>query len=212
MMRALHLSILFLLVQNAFGDPGTSHIIKAKISFQGEEHVGYFQVWGYLYLTSDSIKYDVQKFTHQAKGWVYGDTINFYSEIISMKDRDLIIFPADKFMRISKKNIKAIYPQELIRHNQWNYCYTRVQAIDREWIFNCVQTEREMIIQGDDLCTYSVLYFKKPDSVSTDLVRVLESEIRKGFTSGKDNSANTTPLIDQLKKLKVLILTHCSPS
>jgi hypothetical protein len=62
------------------------------------------------------------------------------------------------------------------------------------------------------LCTYSVLYFKEPDDVSTDLVRALESEIKKGFASGKDNAADVAPLIERLRKLKVLVLTHCSPT
>src|SRR5688572_27991469 len=67
MIKVLWLSVLLLTAQNAFGDSGTSHIIRAKIIFQGKEHVGYFKVWGYLYLTSDSLKYDVPKFTRQAK-------------------------------------------------------------------------------------------------------------------------------------------------
>jgi hypothetical protein len=212
MIKALWISVLFLATQNAFADPGTSHIIKARIILQGKEHVGYFKVWGYLYLTNDSLKYDVPKFTRQAKSWVYGDTIKFYSEIISLKDHDLMIFPVDKFMSININHIKQIYPLELIGHNPWNSSYTAVRSEDKQWIFDRVKTEGEMIIESDELCTYSVLYFKEPDTVSTDLVRSLESEIKKGFASGKDNSADTAPLVEQLRKLKVMILTHCSPS
>lgn len=211
-MKALCLSILLLLSQNAFGDPGTSHIIKAKISIQGKEHVGYFKVWGYLYLTIDSLKYDVPKFTLQAKSWVYDDTIKFYSEIIFIKDRDLMIFPVDKFIRINKNHINTIYPLELIEDNRWISSQTKVRSIDKEWIFNRVRAEEKMVIEADELCTYSVLYFDKPDSKAIKLVRALESEIKKGFASGRDNSADRAPLIEKLRELKVMIVNHCSPS
>jgi hypothetical protein len=100
MTKIFWLSVLFIVAQNAFADPGTSHIIKAKIIFKGNERVGYFKVWGYLYLTNDSLTYDVPKFTRQAKNWVYGDTITFYSEIFFIKDRDLTILRVDKSIRV----------------------------------------------------------------------------------------------------------------
>jgi hypothetical protein len=211
--KAPCLLIFFFVVQGALADTGAAYVIKAKINFQGKEHVGYFKVWGYLYLTNDSLKYDIPKFTRQAKSWVYDDTISFYSEIILMKDRDLIIFPADKFIRVSKKLIKTIYPLELIVHDSMNSCYTKIKSKDKEWIFNPVQMEDKMImLHGDDLCRYSVLYFKKLDKVSADLVRILKLEMEKGFASGKDNSSDIAPLIEQLRELKVIMLTHCSPS
>lgn len=211
-MKALCLSFLLLTAQHAFGDPGTSHIIKAKINFQGKEHVGYFKVWGYLYLTNDSLTYDVSKFTRQVKSWVYGDTIEFYSEIILLKDWDLTLFPVDKCMRVNKNQVKEIHPLELIEYNRWNSSYTPVQSTDKEWILNRVQAEGEMIVEADELCTYSVLYFKEPDSISKELVKALESDIRKGFASGRDNYTTFTQLIEQLRKLKVMIFIHCSPS
>jgi hypothetical protein len=212
MKKTLWISVLFLVVQSAFADPGTSHIIKAKIILKGKESVGYFMVWGYLYLTNDSLAYDVPKFTRQAKSWVYEDTITLYSEMFSIKDRDLTVLPVDKSVRICKNDIDKIYPLALIEHNRWVDSYTRLQSVDKEWIFGRADSEKPMIIEGDELCAYTVLFFKKPDSVTVKLLRDLELTIEKGFASGKDNSADIYPLLEELRRQKVLILTHCSPT
>jgi hypothetical protein len=67
MLKIFCLSILLFAAPNLFGDPGSSHIIRAKMTLKGKEYVGYFKVWGYLYLTKDSLNYDPSKFTRQAK-------------------------------------------------------------------------------------------------------------------------------------------------
>src|SRR5688500_1737695 len=124
MTKTLWISVLFLVVQTAFADPGSSHILKAKIISKGDERVGYFKVWCYLYLTNDSLTYDVPKFTRQAKSWVYGDTITFYSEMFFVKDSDLTVLPVDKSIRVCKNDIGKIYPLALIEHNRWVGSYT----------------------------------------------------------------------------------------
>ena len=212
MKKVLWISVLFLLVQSAWADPGTSHIIKAKITFKGKERVGYFVVWGYLYLTNDSLSYDVPKFTQQAKRWVYGDTILFYSEMFFIKAQNLTVLPLDKSIRVYKNDISKIIPLALVEHNRWVASYTKLQSIDKEWIFGSTHSERERVIKDDALCTYSVLYFTAPDSATVKLVIDLERTIEKDFESGNDNSVEIERLIEQLRKRKVLILTHCSPT
>lgn len=212
MKKALWMSFLLLVWQSAFADPGTAHIIKAKIVFEGKERVGYFKVWGYLYLTNDSLSYDVPKFTRQAKSWIYGDTITFYSEMFYVKHHDLAALPVDKSIRICKNAIDKIYPLALIEYNPWISSYTRLQSLDKEWVIGPTQKERQMIIERDELCTYAVLYYNEPDGVTVKLVRALEHTIEKGFASGKDSSDEIDQLIEQLRRRKVLILTHCSPS
>ncbi|MEJ1239693.1 hypothetical protein WBG78_16270 [Chryseolinea sp. T2] len=212
MIRALSLSVLFLLAQNAFADVGSSHIIKAKVIFKGKEQVGYFQVWGYLYLTEDSLNYDAPEFTRKVRNWVYGDTIKFYSELIFVKDCDLTILPVDKFIRINKNDISKIYPLSLISDNQWYFSYTRLRSSDRGWVLGRVRAEQQMIVKESELCTYSVLYFSDPDSISNDLVKRLQTEVTKEFATGKENSTNIEPLLAKLRELKVVILMHCSPT
>jgi|JI102314A2RNA_FD_contig_31_8350962_length_2110_multi_4_in_0_out_0_2 hypothetical protein len=210
--KAFWIFVLFNVVQNAFADAGSSHIIKAKIIFKGKENVGYFKVWGYLYLTKDSLTYDVPKFTRQAKSWVYEDTITFYSEMFFVKDLDLTVLPVDKYIRICKNEISKIIPLSLIEHNRWVNSYTQLRSKDKEWIFGHTQSEKKMIIEGDELCTYYILYFQEPDSVTAKLVRELEFTIEKVYGSGKDNSADIDPIREQLRRYKVLILKHCSPT
>jgi hypothetical protein len=84
--------------------------------------------------------------------------------------------------------------------------------MDKEWICGATRTERQMIIEADELCTYSVLYYNQPDSVIIKLVRDLELTIEKGIASKTDNSAEIDPLIEDLRGQKVLIMWHCSPT
>lgn len=212
MIKVLVTVILFLTAQITFADPGTAHIIKAKITVKGKEHVGYFTVVGYLYLTKDSLSYAIPKFTQQAKSWVYGDTIAFYSEIFFIKDLDLTVRPVDKCLRVHKNDIAKIAPLELIEFNRWVWTSAPLRSTDKQWILNPVKQKAEMHIERDGLCEYSVLYFNEPDTESVNLVKELELSIRESFESNEDTSARYRPLIEKLRKRRVVILLHCSPT
>jgi hypothetical protein len=212
-------TILAILILNLFlisevsADPGASHILKARIKLDDKEYVGYFNVWGYLYLEKDSLTSwtkDISKFTYQVKKWIYGDSLKFYSEIIKLKDYDLVLYPTDKLTILNKNSIKEIYPLDLINCPVGMGSYSRITSSDNKWLLNTVIAEESFYIENGAACDYTVLYFNKPDSLTTKLVKAFESELQEEANLGTNRYKSWIIILDRLRDLKVIIFSNCA--
>jgi hypothetical protein len=207
------LTLLFLLTLDLSADPGTSHVLKAKIKCNDKVYIGYFNVWGYLYLHEDSLKSwtkDTGKFTNHVKNWIYGDTLRLFSEIIELKDYNLILYPIDKLTKLDKNSIQDIYPIELIHTVAGQSSYSRVTSSDSIWILTDVIYKDTFYIEGGAACDFTVLYFQIPENSTRDLIKSFEKELREESRHGENRYEKWITILDELKDLRVIVFRYCS--
>lgn len=195
----------------AFADGGSAHVIKARVTVDKKEYVGYFQVAGYLYLNMDSLKSwtnNVTGFTKRAKEWIFGDTLVLYSQIIQVKNAGLILYPTDKRTKFSKHRVAQIYPLELIDDITGRSSHARVTSSDATWLLAPIHTQ-EYFDAGNEFCGFTVLYFSVPNKETRTLVKAVESEMRKEVN---DPGRYQVWLkhVNKLKTLKVIVFGDCS--
>lgn len=151
------------------------------------EFTGYVRVWGYLYLQKDSLKswsHNPTAFANEVKGWIYGDTLTLYSEIIQQKNINFIFYPIDKKQQFSKSLVTQIYPIDLIEENIGRGSYSQISSTDKDWLLSEIHTQQSFYIESGAACEYTVLYYNEPDNEAIALVNKVEAELRKEALTG----------------------------
>jgi len=121
-----------------------------------------------------------------------------------------MMFPVDKKRPFNKHLLTQIYPIELITDVPGRGSYSQVTSSDAAWLLSPIHTRRSFGIDNGAACDYTVLYYNKPTKETITLVKAVESELRKGATTGVFRHDVLSRYLEKLRTLKVIIFSDCS--
>jgi hypothetical protein len=197
--------------------PKVFHVIKAKITSDGKSYVTYALILGELD-HYDSIlrvyKKDSKRFTSEVKQLMIGirrDSLSLYSQIFRVREKQVILLPKDKELKIPLKEIQEIvlieyFPSE----HAGGLVFTDVLSSDSTWVSWRVSQSENFGTAGDSgICEFAILYFNKPDNISKAVVKQFELTMRRREESIRISKEEIDKIKERLRKLRIVVLNYC---